>query len=93
MSNVYCIKTKKKISKESEKSTPKDRGRQGYSLKMRDYILKVIFECPRGHLFSEEWHADKIEEYGAFDCLEHSTITNENIICPECLKISNKKKN
>ncbi len=93
MSNVYCIKTKKKISTESEKSTPKGRSGQGYSLKMRDYILKVIFECPKGHLFSEEWHSDKIEEYGAFDCLEHSTITNENIICPECLKISSKKEN
>ena len=93
MSNVYCIKTKKKIDVKPEKEPTKERKREGYSLKMRDYSLKIIFECPKGHLFSEEWYADKIDKYGALDCLEHSTMTNENIICPECLEISNKKNN
>lgn len=86
MSNIYCIKTKKKIDKKEPTEEPLDKNKVGfYTLKMKDYILKVIFQCPKGHLFAEEWHSDKIIEYGAFDCLETSTIRNENILCPSCI--------
>ena len=99
MSNVYCKKTKKKIKIDSageipaQEKTSDRKSNVGYSLKTLDYIFKIIFECPKGHLFYEEWHADKINKYGALDCLESSIAKNENIICPECLEISNKKKN
>lgn len=85
MAKIYCIKSKKEIPKDSPRL--KEKRNQGfYSLKMRDYILKVIFECPKGHLFSEEYHADKIEEYGLIECLNNSLVVNENILCPECTK-------
>lgn len=86
MSNIYCIKTKKKIDKKESPEQSLDKSKVGfYTLKMKDYTLKVIFQCPKGHLFAEEWHADKIQEYGAFECLETSTIRNENILCPSCI--------
>ena len=92
MSNVYCIKTKKKLPEDQKDPENKRREVGFYTLKMKDYTLKVIFQCPKGHLFAEEWHADKIQEYGAFDCLETSTIRNENILCPSCLVEKSDKK-
>jgi len=83
MSNIYCIKTGKRIIKDKGK-----RNESFYSLKVRDYILRIVFECPKGHLFYEEWHQDKLDEFGAINCLENSVYKNENIICPECLKNS-----
>ena len=86
MSNVYCIKTKKKIE---DKTSSKKRNKNFYSLQVRDYTLRIVFECPKGHLFYEEWHQDKLDEFGTINCLEKSVYENENVICPECLESSN----
>lgn len=83
MSNIYCIKTGKRIIKDKGK-----RNESFYSLKVRDYTLRIVFECPKGHLFYEEWHQDKLDEFGTINCLETSVYRNENVICPECLKNS-----
>lgn len=89
MSNIYCIKTKKKIDKKEPTEEPLDKKRKknSYALKTMDYTLRVIFQCPKGHLFYEEWHKNKIDYFGIHECVEDSISKNENIICPECLNL------
>ena len=68
---VYSIKTGKKVS-------------NGNTLSLKDYSLKVIYECPEGHLFAEEYYSDQINEYGVAECLKFSLENNEKRYCPEC---------
>ena len=78
---IYNIKTGKKIT-------------NGKTLKLKEYTLRVIYECSDGHLFAEEYFSDKIMVYGMDECLKNSINQNEKKFCPECdevIKIGKRK--
>ena len=73
MSNgkIYSIKTGKKLT-------------NGKPLKFYDYSLKIIYSCPEGHLFAEEYYSEQIMKHGIDNCLKDSINVNEKKFCPEC---------
>ena len=87
MAKIYCIKSKKEIPKDSPRL--KEKRNQGfYSLKMRDYILKVIFECPKGHLFSDSKGLVKVfSDYGLneHDKTKIDEVGNTTVIPKSCV--------
>ena len=72
---IYNIKTGKKIT-------------NGKTLKLKEYTLRVIYECSDGHLFAEEYFSDKIMSYGMDECLKNSINENEKKFCPECDEVT-----
>jgi len=74
MAKIYSFKTGKQIS-------------NGNKLKLKEYSLKITYECPKGHKFAEEYYSDKIMHFGVEECLKHSLNENENKYCPDCNEI------
>jgi hypothetical protein len=71
MGKLYNLKTRKKVT-------------NGKPLVFKDYSLKIIFECPEGHLFSEEYYSEQIMKHGMDACLKESININEKRYCPAC---------
>jgi len=68
---IYDFKTKKRISSCNK-------------LKLKEYSLKIIYECLKGHQFAEEYFSYKIIKFGVEECVKNSFDRNENKLCPEC---------
>lgn len=71
MGKIYNIKTGKKVT-------------NGNPLYFKDYTLKIIFECPSGHLFAEEYYSEQTMKHGIDACLKESININEKKFCPVC---------
>lgn len=68
---IYSIKDGKKLT-------------NGKTLKLFDYSLKIIYQCPEGHLFAEEYYSEQIMKHGIDNCLRDSINLNEKKFCPQC---------
>lgn len=71
MGKLYDLKTGKKVT-------------NGKRLVFKDYSLKIIFECPEGCLFAEEYYSEQIMKHGMDACLKESININEKRYCPSC---------
>ncbi len=71
MGKIYSLKSGKKLT-------------NGKPLEFLDYSLKIIFKCPKGHLFAEEYYSNQIMKHGIDNCLKESININEKKFCPEC---------
>ena len=74
MAKIYSFKTGKKIS-------------NGNKLKLKEYTLKVVFECPEGHEYSGEYTSDKMMHFGTEQCLKNAIDEHQNTFCPDCNEI------
>ena len=68
---IYDFKTKKRIS-------------SGNDYRLKEYCLRVIYECPNGHLYAEEYDGKLISLHGLDKCLKDSIKMNEKRSCPKC---------
>ena len=71
MGKIYSIKTGKKIT-------------NGSRLEFKEYSLKIIYECPNGHKFAEEYLSETINQVGMEKCIRDSIHRNEKAFCPDC---------
>lgn len=68
---IYDFKTKKRIS-------------SGNDYKLKEYYLRVIYECPNGHLYAEDYNGKLIALHGLDKCLKDSIRMNEKRSCQKC---------
>lgn len=71
MGKIYRFKDGKKLT-------------NGKPLEFFDYSLKIIYKCPEGHFFAEEYYSEQIMKHGIDNCLKDSINSNEKKFCPEC---------
>ena len=71
MGKLYSLKTGKKIT-------------NGTSLKLDSYCLRIVYECPNGHKFFEEYTSEHIMQHGMDACLKESISRHEKSFCPDC---------
>ncbi len=71
MGKIYSIKTGKKIT-------------NGTRLELESYCLRIIYTCPNGHKYFEEYTSENIMKHGMDACLKESINNHDKIYCPEC---------
>jgi len=71
MGKLYSFKTGKIVTK-------------GSRLEFKEYSLRIIYECPNGHKFAEEYLSETINQVGMEKCIKDSIHRNEKSFCPDC---------
>ena len=63
MGKIYSIKTGKKIT-------------NGTRLELESYCLRIIYTCPNGHKYFEEYTSENIMKHGMDACLKAVSYTH-----------------
>ena len=71
MAKIYSFRTGKKIT-------------NGTRIEYQDYCLRIIYECPNGHVFAEHFYSETINQVGMEKIIKDSIHRNEKAFCPDC---------